>query len=68
MIRRSLAIGCIVFGAAFLYVGYGKTQSVMGGLSKTFSGGYSTETMIYLIGGGVLFMTGLVMVLGKKKR
>jgi len=49
-----------------LYVGYGKTQSVMGGLSKTFSGGYSTETIIYLIGGGVLLMTGLVMVLGKK--
>ena len=67
MMRKSLATGCIVFGAAFLYVGYSKTQSVMGGLSKIFSRGYSTETMIYLIGGGVLLMTGLVMVLGKKK-
>jgi len=67
MVRRSIAIGCLLFGAILLYTGYGKTQSVMGGLSKTFSGSYSTETIAYLIGGGVLLMTGLVMVFGKKK-
>jgi hypothetical protein len=68
MMRKSIAAGCALFGAAFLYVGYGKTQSVMGGLSKTFSGGYSTETLAYLIGGGILFLTGLYMLMGKKKR
>ena len=68
MARKSIAAGCILFGAILLYIGYGKTQSVMGGLSKTFSGGYSTETMAYLIGGGVFLITGLVMVWGKKKR
>ena len=67
MARKSIAVGCVLFGAILLYLGYGKTQSVMGGLSKAFSGGYSTETMAYLIGGGVLLMTGLVMVFGKKK-
>ena len=67
MMRRSVATGCILFGGILLYIGYGKTQSVMGGMSKAFSGGYSTETMAYLIGGGVLLMTGLVMVFGKKK-
>ena len=68
MIRSSIAIGCIILGTFFLYTGYSKTQSVVGGMSRAFSGSYSTETMIYLIGGGVLLMTGLVMVLGKKKK
>jgi hypothetical protein len=66
MARKSIAVGCVLFGAILLYLGYGKTQSVMGGLSKAFSGGYSTETIAYLIGGGVLLMTGLVMLFGKK--
>ena len=68
MIRRSIAIGCVIFGAFLLYTGFGKTQSVMGGVSRAFSGGYSTETMVYLVGGSVLLMTGLVMLLGKKKQ
>ena len=67
MARKSIAVGCVLFGAILLYLGYGKTQSVMGGLSKAFSGGYSTETIAYLVGGGVLLMTGLVMLFGKKK-
>ena len=68
MINRSIAAGCLVFGAALLYAGYQKTQSFMGGLSKTFSGGYSTETIVYLVGGGILLIAGLVMLFGKKKR
>ena len=68
MARKSIAVGCVLFGAILLYLGYGKTQSVMGGLSKAFSGGFSPETMAYLVGGGVLLMTGLVMLTGKKKR
>ena len=68
MNRRSIATGCILFGAVLLYIGYGKTQSVMGGLSKAFSGGYSTETMAYLIGGGILVLAGLFMFMGKKKK
>ena len=67
MVRRSVAAGCVLFGAAFLYIGYGKTQSVAGEMSKTFLGGYPSETTAYLVGGGVLLMTGLVMLLGKKK-
>ena len=67
MIKRSIAAGCLTFGAVLLYIGYGKTQSVMGGLSKAFSGGYSIETLAYLIGGGILFVTGLVMMFGKRK-
>lgn len=66
MIRRSVAAGCVVFGSVMLYIGYDKTQSVMGGLKKTFSGGYSSETIAYLVGGGVLLLVGLVMLFGKK--
>jgi LPXTG-motif cell wall-anchored protein len=68
MIRRSIAIGCIFFGAALMYIGYGKTQSVMGSLSKSLSGGYSTETIAYIAIGGILVTAGLVMVFGKKKK
>jgi hypothetical protein len=68
MIRRSLSLGFVILGGVLIYIGYDKTQSVMGGMSRTFSGGYSAETMVYLIGGGVLLMTGLVMLLGKGKR
>jgi len=68
MARKSVAGGCLFFGAVLLYIGYGKTQSFMGGLSKTFSGGYSTETISYFIAGGILFLAGLFMLIGKKKR
>jgi hypothetical protein len=67
MIKRSVATGCVVFGSILLYIGYDKTQSVMGGLKKTFSGGYSGETIAYLAGGGVLLLVGLGMLFGKKK-
>jgi len=68
MMRTSLSLGFVILGGVLVYIGYGKTQSFVGGMSRTFSGGYSAETMIYLIGGGVLLMTGLVMLLGKKKK
>lgn len=68
MIRRSLAAGCIIFGSLLLYVGWGKTQSVVGEVSRTFTGEYSTETMMYLIGGGVLLLVGLSMLLRKGRR
>jgi hypothetical protein len=68
MIKRSVAIGCVVFGSIMLYIGYDKTQTVMGGLRKTFAGGYSGETIAYLVGGGGLLLTGLVMLMGKGKK
>ncbi|MDF1535756.1 MAG: DUF3185 family protein [bacterium] len=68
MIKRSMAIGCLVFGSVTLYIGYGKTQSVAGGLRRAFGSGYSTETIVYLVGGAVLVVTGLVMLTGRKKR
>ena len=68
MVKRSIAVGCIVFGCIVLYMGYEQTQSVMGGLRKTFSGGYSQETLAYLAGGGILLVIGLVMLFGKGKK
>ena len=68
MVRKSIAIGCIFFGAVLIYLGYEKTQSVMGSLSRSFSGGYSTETIAYIAFGGILVIVGVVMVAGKRKR
>jgi uncharacterized membrane protein len=61
-----IAIGCIIFGAALAYYGYQQTQTVMGGLTKAFSGKYSTEAMAGMAGGAVLVIAGTVMILKKK--
>ena len=67
MIRRSLSTGLILLGGILLYCGYGKAQSFMGGMSRTLTGRYSWETLTYLLVGGILFLTGLFMLTGKKK-
>ncbi|UCG39586.1 MAG: DUF3185 family protein [bacterium] len=68
MIRRSIALGFIVFGAVLLYLGYDMTQSVVGELTRTFSGTYPDKTMAYLVGGGILVLAGLVLLFGRKRK
>jgi LPXTG-motif cell wall-anchored protein len=67
MIRRSVALGCLLLGIVLLYMGYEKTQSLAGGISRAFSGGYSADTWAYVIAGAVLFVSGAGLLAGKKK-
>ena len=62
---KLIGIGLLVLGAVLLYFGFNATQSVGEELSEAFTGKYSEETMLYLIGGGIAAVAGLFMLLKK---
>lgn len=59
---KFIGLALIVAGGALLYFGIIATESPLEALNQTLSGRYSDETMIYLIGGGVLAVVGLTML------
>jgi hypothetical protein len=64
-ISKLIGIGLLVLGGILLYFGINATNSPMEELGEAFSGKYSDETMMYLIGGGVAAAAGLFMILRK---
>lgn len=62
---KLIGIGLLVLGAILLYFGFNATQSVGEEVSEAFTGKYSDDTMMYLIGGGVAAVAGLFMLLKK---
>lgn len=60
---RLIGFGLLAVGAILLYFGINATQSTVEGISEAFTGRYSDETMMYLIGGGVMAVAGLFMLL-----
>lgn len=62
---KLIGVGLLVLGAILLYFGFNATQSVGEEVSEAFTGKYSDDTMMYLIGGGVAAVAGLFMVLKK---
>jgi hypothetical protein len=62
---KLIGIGLLVLGAILLYFGFNATSSPAEELGEAFTGKYSDETMMYLIGGGVAAVAGLFMVLRK---
>ena len=62
---KFMGIGLLALGAILLYFGVNATNSPMEELGEAFTGKYSDETMIYLIGGGVAAVAGLFMITRK---
>ncbi|MCW8926868.1 MAG: DUF3185 family protein [Xanthomonadales bacterium] len=62
---RLVGIGLLALGAILLYFGFNATDSAMEEIGEAFTGRYSDETMMYLIGGGVAAAAGLFMLLKK---
>jgi len=62
MMRKSVAIGCVIFGLGLFYMGFEKTQSAVEGMAGTFLAG----PWPYFIAGAVLFISGLGMLSGRK--
>ena len=62
---KLIGIGLLVLGAILLYFGINATGSPAEEMGEAFTGKYSNETMMYLIGGGIAAVTGLFMVLKK---
>ena len=62
---KLIGIALLVIGAILLYFGYNATHSTAEKIGEAFTGRYSDETMIYLIGGGVAAVAGLFFLFKK---
>ena len=63
--KRLIGIALLVIGAILLVVGFNATQAPVEELTESFTGRFSDETMVYLIGGAVAAVFGVVMLLRK---
>jgi len=62
---KLIGIGLLVLGGVLLFFGFNATNSPMEELGEAFTGKYSDETMMYLVGGVVSAAAGLFMTLKK---
>lgn len=62
---KLIGIALLILGGVLLYFGINATEAPMEELGEAVTGKYSDETMMYLVGGGVAAVIGLVMVLKK---
>lgn len=60
--NRIVALALIVIGAVLLYLGYQSSQGLDDQLSEALTGNFTDETIIYLVGGGIAFIAGLMML------
>ena len=65
MNKKLIGIALLVIGGILLFVGYNATEAPAEELAEAFTGRYSDETMMYLIGGAVAAVLGLVMLFRK---
>jgi hypothetical protein len=63
--NRIIAIVLLVVGAIALYFGFNATSAPTEEISEALTGQYSDQTMLYLIGGAVSAVAGVVMLLRK---
>jgi len=63
--NKMLGIVLLVVGAIALYFGFNATNAPMEEVTEAFTGKYSDQTMLYLIGGAVAGIAGLVMLFRK---
>ena len=61
--RRLIGIVLLVAGVVLVIVGLNASHSVADQVSSTFTGRFTRETAIYLIGGGAIALLGLLMAL-----
>lgn len=63
--KRLIGLALLLIGVILLVFGFNSSQSAVEELSEALTGRYSDETMMYLIGGAVATVIGLVMLLRK---
>jgi len=63
--NKMLGVVLLVIGAIALYFGFNATNAPMEEVTEAFTGKYSDQTMLYLIGGAVAGVAGLVMLFRK---
>ncbi|WP_018936680.1 DUF3185 family protein [Thioalkalivibrio sp. ALJ24] len=65
---RLLGIALLVGGIILLVMGFQATDSLGEELHQQFTGGYTDETRMYLIAGGVMAVVGLALTIFGVKR
>ena len=63
--QKIVGIVLLVGGLIALYFGFNAANSVGEEISEAFTGQYSDRTMLYLIGGGIASVLGLVLLVRK---
>jgi hypothetical protein len=63
--NKMLGIVLLVIGVIALYFGFNATNAPMEEVTEAFTGQYSDRSMLYLIGGAVAGIAGLVMLVRK---
>jgi uncharacterized membrane protein len=63
--NKMIGIVLLVVGVIALYFGFNATNAPMEEVTEAFTGKYSDQTMLYLIGGAVAGIAGLVMLFRK---
>ena len=63
--KKLIGIALLVLGGILVFVGFNASQAPVEELTESFTGRYSDETMVYLIGGAVAAVIGLVLLLKK---
>lgn len=65
--QRVVGIVLIVVGVVLLIVGFNSSESIADQVSETFTGRFTKTTMWYIIGGIASAVTGVLLVLVKRK-
>lgn len=60
---KLIGLVLLAAGGVMLYFGVNATESPVDEISRTLTGRYSDETMIYLVGGGAAAVVGLILFL-----
>lgn len=63
--NKVIGIVLLVLGAILLYFGFNASQAPVEEIGEALTGRFSDSTMLYLVGGGVAAVAGLVMLLKK---
>lgn len=62
---KMFGIALLVLGAILLYFGFNATNAPTEEITEALTGQYSDHTMMYLIGGGIAAVLGIVALVKK---
>lgn len=62
---KLIGIILLAVGAVLLYFGINAANAPVEEIGEALTGRYSNETMMYLVGGGIAAVAGLVMLIRK---
>ena len=63
--QKLLGVALLVVGAIMLYFGWQSSESVGDQVTEAFTGRFTDETMIFIIGGAVALVAGIYLTLRK---